>query len=53
MPFNSLNTIYGHIDKNNQVARIYYYNSELLRYQLYDCSAEGKPGRRDKYIKTI
>jgi two-component system, LytTR family, sensor kinase len=39
--FNSLNTIYGHIDKNNQVARnILLQFSELLRYQLYDCGAE-------------
>jgi len=39
--FNSLNTIYGHIDKTNQVARnILLHFSELLRYQLYDCSAE-------------
>ncbi len=39
--FNSLNTIYGHIDKGNQVARnILLQFSELLRYQLYDCSAE-------------
>ena len=39
--FNSLNTIYGHIDKSNQVARnILIQFSELLRYQLYDCSAE-------------
>jgi two-component system LytT family sensor kinase len=39
--FNSLNTIYGHIDKSNQVARnILLDFSELLRYQLYDCSAE-------------
>jgi len=39
--FNSLNTIYGHIDKKNQVARnILLQFSELLRYQLYDCSAE-------------
>jgi len=39
--FNSLNTIYGHIDKNNQVARNTLLKfSELLRYQLYDCSAE-------------
>ena len=39
--FNSLNTIYGHIDKNNQVARnILLQFSELLRYQLYDCDAE-------------
>ena len=39
--FNSLNTIYGHIDKTNQVARnILLQFSELLRYQLYDCAAE-------------
>lgn len=39
--FNSLNTIYGHIDKTNHVARnILLRFSELLRYQLYDCSAE-------------
>ncbi|HXB44949.1 MAG TPA: histidine kinase, partial [Puia sp.] len=39
--FNSLNTIYGHIDKTNQVARnILLEFSELLRYQLYDCGAE-------------
>ncbi|MGE5106892.1 MAG: sensor histidine kinase [Sphingobacteriales bacterium] len=39
--FNSLNTIYGHIDKSNQVARnVLLHFSELLRYQLYDCGAE-------------
>src|SRR6201999_1018672 len=39
--FNSLNTIYGHIDKHNQVARNTLLQfSELLRYQLYDCTAE-------------
>jgi two-component system LytT family sensor kinase len=39
--FNSLNTIYGHIDKSNQIARnILLQFSELLRYQLYDCGAE-------------
>jgi LytS/YehU family sensor histidine kinase len=39
--FNSLNTIYGHIDKHNQVARnILLQFSELLRYQLYDCASE-------------
>jgi two-component system LytT family sensor kinase len=39
--FNSLNTIYGHIDKNNQMARNTLLQfSELLRYQLYDCGAE-------------
>jgi two-component system LytT family sensor kinase len=39
--FNSLNTVYGHIDKTNQAARnILLQFSELLRYQLYDCGAE-------------
>lgn len=39
--FNSLNTIYGHIDKSNQTARnILLQFAELLRYQLYDCGAE-------------
>jgi len=39
--FNSLNTVYGHIDKSNQVARnILLQFSSLLRYQLYDCGAE-------------
>ena len=39
--FNSLNTIYGYIDKSNQAARnVLLQFSELLRYQLYDCSAD-------------
>jgi two-component system, LytTR family, sensor kinase len=39
--FNSLNTIYGHIDKSNQVARnVLLQFSGLLRYQLYDCGVE-------------
>ena len=39
--FNSLNTIYGHIDKSNQLARNTLLQfSELLRYQLYDCAEE-------------
>ncbi len=39
--FNSINTIYGHIDKSNKEARnILLQFSELLRYQLYDCGAE-------------
>lgn len=39
--FNSLNSIYGHIDKQNQTARnILLKFSGLLRYQLYDCTAD-------------
>ncbi len=39
--FNSLNSIYGHIDKSNQVARdVLLQFSNLLRYQLYDCTAD-------------
>ncbi|HEY8894706.1 MAG TPA: sensor histidine kinase, partial [Niastella sp.] len=39
--FNSLNTIYGHIDKSNQPARdVLLQFSELLKYQLYECGAE-------------
>jgi len=38
---NSLNTIYGHIDKSNQTARNTLLQfSELLKYQLYECSVE-------------
>ncbi len=52
--FNSLNTIYGHIDKSNQTARnILLQFSELLRYQLYDCSAEKVNLEREiAYIKN-
>ena len=52
--FNSLNTIYGHIDKTNQVARnILLQFSELLRYQLYDCGAEKvNLGDEMDYIKN-
>jgi len=39
--FNSLNSIYGHIDKNNQTAsNILLKFSDILRYQLYDCSED-------------
>jgi two-component system, LytTR family, sensor kinase len=39
--FNSFNTIYGYIDKTNQVARNTLLQfSELLRYQLYECTEE-------------
>ena len=39
--FNSMNSLYGHIDKNNKTARtILLKLSELLRYQLYECNIE-------------
>jgi len=52
--FNSLNTIYGHIDKSNQAARNTLLQfSELLRYQLYDCSAEYvRLGNEIAYIRN-
>jgi LytS/YehU family sensor histidine kinase len=52
--FNSLNTIYGHIDKNNQMARNTLLQfSELLRYQLYDCGAEKVDLKKEiAYIKN-
>lgn len=37
--FNSINLIYGHIDKHNTTARNMLLTfSDMLRYQLYDCS---------------
>lgn len=52
--FNSLNTIYGHIDKNNLVARgTLLQFSELLRYQLYECGAEKVALTRElEYIRS-
>ena len=52
--FNSLNTIYGHIDKNNQAARnILLQFSELLRYQIYDCAAENVSVEKEmEYVKN-
>jgi two-component system LytT family sensor kinase len=38
--FNSLNSIYGHIDKQNSTARNMLLTfSNMLRYQLYDCNS--------------
>jgi two-component system, LytTR family, sensor kinase len=52
--FNSLNTIYGHIDKSNQIARNTLLQfSELLRYQLYDCGAEKvNLGKEMEYVRN-
>lgn len=39
--FNSINSIYGHIDKSNTTARNMLLTfSEMLRYQLYECSVD-------------
>lgn len=39
--FNSINSIYGHIDKNNASARNMLLTfSDMLRYQLYECNTE-------------
>jgi len=39
--FNSINSIYGHIDKQNATARNMLLTfSEMLRYQLYECNTE-------------
>ncbi|MBL7682064.1 MAG: histidine kinase [Flavipsychrobacter sp.] len=38
--FNSINSVYGIIDKNNALARDTLFKfSEMLRYQLYECSS--------------
>ncbi|MGZ3757937.1 MAG: sensor histidine kinase [Mucilaginibacter sp.] len=39
--FNSINSIYGHIDKTNKEARnMLLVFSDMLRYQLYECNVE-------------
>lgn len=39
--FNSINSIYAHIDKSNKSARdMLLVFSEMLRYQLYECNVE-------------
>jgi len=39
--FNSINSIYAHIDKHNPTARNMLLSfSEMLRYQLYDCNTQ-------------
>ena len=50
--FNSINTIYGNIDKTNNKARTTLLQfSELLRYQLYECHTEKV--RLEKEIEYI
>jgi two-component system LytT family sensor kinase len=52
--FNSINSIYGHIDKKNATARNMLLTfSEMLRYQLYECNAESiSVDREVQYIKN-
>ena len=52
--FNSINSIYGHIDKNNKPARDMLLKfSEMLRYQLYECNVEFiELDRELNYIKN-
>jgi two-component system LytT family sensor kinase len=52
--FNSINSIYGHIDKTNKPARDMLLKfSEMLRYQLYECNVEKiELDRELNYIKN-
>ena len=52
--FNSINSIYGHIDKKNSTARDMLLTfSEMLRYQLYECNAERISIEKEvQYIKN-
>jgi two-component system LytT family sensor kinase len=52
--FNSINSIYGHIDKQNTIARNMLLTfSEMLRYQLYDCNSNMIDIEKEmKYIKN-
>jgi two-component system, LytTR family, sensor kinase len=52
--FNSIHSIYGHIDKNNSSARNMLLTfSDMLRYQLYDCNNENIDINRElEYIKN-
>ena len=50
--FNSINSIYGHIDRKNGTARNMLLSfSEMLRYQLYECNVDHIP--IDKEIHYI
>lgn len=52
--FNSINSIYAHIDKSNKQARnMLLVFSDMLRYQLYECNAEKIAlGKEINYIKN-
>jgi LytS/YehU family sensor histidine kinase len=52
--FNSINSIYGHIDKHNTGARNMLLTfSDMLRYQLYDCSSNAiNIDKEMSYIKN-
>jgi hypothetical protein len=52
--FNSIHSIYGHIDKNNSTARNMLLTfSDMLRYQLYDCNHNSIPIDKElNYIKN-
>jgi len=52
--FNSIHSIYGHIDKSNNTARNMLLTfSDMLRYQLYDCNSESVDISRElEYIKN-
>jgi two-component system, LytTR family, sensor kinase len=52
--FNSINSIYGHIDKTNKPAREMLLKfSEMLRYQLYECNVEEiELDREMNYLKN-
>ncbi|HXS38036.1 MAG TPA: histidine kinase, partial [Flavipsychrobacter sp.] len=52
--FNSINSIYAHIDKSNKNAReMLLVFSEMLRYQLYECNVEQIEVERElNYIRN-
>jgi LytS/YehU family sensor histidine kinase len=52
--FNSINSIYGNIDKHNSAAREMLLTfSEMLRYQLYECNSNVIPIEKEiNYLKN-
>lgn len=52
--FNSLNMIYGEIDKRNSDARLLLVEfADLLRYQIYDCNADFIPLEKEiEYLNS-